>query len=98
MLFRSLSLCNRLMRRVELCNRANERWGGTEILPKGEISVNLSPMTQEFARATNFPMDVVISTLQGMGNDTQINSNNQTNISDSYNNNQNVQLGRVENR
>ena len=59
-----LSLCNRLMRRVELCNRANERWGGTEILPKGDLYVNLSPMTEEFAKATQFPMDMVVATLQ----------------------------------
>ena len=93
-----LSLCNRLMRRVELCNRANERWGGTEILPKGDLYVNLSPMTEEFAKATQFPMDMVVATLQQMDGGAEINSNNQTTISDSYNNNQHVQLGKVENR
>ena len=93
-----LSLCNRLMRRVELCNRANERWGGTEILPKGDLYVNLSPMTEEFAKATQFPMDMVVATLQQMDSGAEINSNNQTTISDSYNNNQHVQLGKVENR
>ena len=86
------------MRRVELCNRANERWGGTEILPKGDLYVNLSPMSQEFARATQFPMDMVVATLQQMDGGAEINSNNQTTISDSYNNNQHVQLGKVENR
>lgn len=93
-----LSLCNRLMRRVELCNRANERWGGTEILPKGDLYVNLAPMTEEFAKATQFPMDMVIATLQQMDGGGEVNSNNQTLISDSYNNNQHVQLGKVENR
>lgn len=93
-----LSLCNRLMRRVELCNRANERWGGTEILPKGDLYVNLSPMTEEFAKATQFPMDMVVATLQQMDGGAEINSNNQTTIRDSYNNNQHVQLGKVENR
>ena len=85
-----LSLCNRLMRRVELCNRANERWGGTDILPKGDLYVNLSPMTEEFAKATQFPMDMVVATLQQMDGGAEINSNNQTTISNSYNNNQHV--------
>ena len=93
-----LSLCNRLMRRVELCNRANERWGGTDILPKGDLYVNLSPMTEEFAKATQFPMDMVVATLQQMDDGAEKNSNNQTTISDLYNNNQHVQLGKVENR
>lgn len=90
-----LSLCNRLMRRVELCNRANERWGGTEILPKGDLYVNLSPMTEEFAKATQFPMDMVVATLQQLDGEADINSNNQTTVSNSYNNNQDVEIGKV---
>ena len=90
-----LSLCNRLMRRVELCNRANERWGGTEILPKGDLYVNLSPMTEEFAKATQFPMDMVVATLQQLDGQADINSNNQTTVSNSYNNNQDVEIGKV---
>ena len=90
-----LSLCNRLMRRVELCNRANERWGGTEILPKGDLYVNLSPMTEEFAKATQFPMDMVVATMQQLEGEADINSNNQTTVSNSYNNNQDVEIGKV---
>lgn len=67
-----LSLCNRLMRRVEFCNRVNERWAGTKYLPKGPISVNLAPNTDEFRQATQFPMDMVVATMDKLGNEASI--------------------------
>lgn len=48
------SLSNRLMRRVEFCNKVNKKWNM-------DMSVNLAPMSEEFQRATNLPMDMLVA-------------------------------------
>lgn len=73
------SLSNRLMRRVEFCNKVNDKW-------KLDMAVNLSPMTEEFQRATNLPMDMVLAEMQFTGG-SKINSDNSLRTENSFNNN-----------
>ena len=63
-----LSLANRMMRRVEFCNRVNDRWGGTPLL-EGDLEVNLAP-TQDWYQKGTFPMDMVVNDIANLKSST----------------------------
>ena len=52
-----ISLSNRLMRRIEFCNKVNKKWGLN-------MSVNLSPINEDFRKAT-LPMDMLLLEANG---------------------------------
>lgn len=63
-----LSLVNRMMRRVEFCNRVNDRWAGTELLPE-KMSVNIAPTSEWYEKGT-FPMDMVVQDISKLKSST----------------------------